>query len=364
MKSDSLLFTLFPPPRVLLHTAAGIDISDRSVKVITLTLKHGHVYPGVFGEEVLAPGIVEHGKIVDPAKLTEVLRKMKEAYALSYVAVGLPEEEAFLFSLPLPPIKERQIPESVLLQLENHIPLPAPDAAFDYEIHSFDPEKGYVLGVTAISKAHVNSYLSSLTAAGLTPLALEIESHALARAIVPRQSTESVLVVDFGKTRAGVTVVSKGVVRYTATVANVGGEDITTAVQKVLGIERGEAEKIKMEKGLSRGEANKALFTALIPIVSVLKDEIGRHLSYWNTRTDMAGTHETITRAYLTGGQSTLPGLAEYLSVQIDIPVAVGNPWQNVSGAQVEIPSISLNEALRYTTSIGLALRSLRPEFV
>lgn len=365
MNPRARLFRLFPPPSYLAERGAGIDISDRSVKVMTLAHRHGHETHNVYGEEVLEPGTVEGGKIRDGAKLTAALKKLKETYALDVVSASLPEEEAFLFTLTLPQLKKSEVRESIVLQLENHIPIPATETAFDYDIITGSPDGTLEVSVSAISRTHVRSYTSVLADAGLTPLSLEVESHSLSRAIIPAESTGTILLIDFGKTRAGLTVVSGGSVRYTATIPNVGGEDITKALQKELNISREEAEKIKVDHGLSRKSDNLPVFNALISLASVLKDEIVRHSGYWNSRVERReASGGTITRAYLAGGQASLPGLAEYLSAHLGFAVSVGDPWVNVTPVSVVMPDLTLNEALRYGTAIGLALRSVRPDIL
>ncbi len=334
---------------------------------MTLVHRHGHEVHGVYGEEVLEPGTVEGGKVRDIAKLASAIKKLKDRFRLRVVSASLPEEEAFLFTLSLPLLKEKEIRGSILLQLENHIPIPATDTAFDYDIIPETPHTigGREVSVTAIARTHVRAYTQALLDAGLTPLSLEVESHSLARSIIPAEEQGTVLLIDFGKTRAGVTVVAGDTVRYTATVPNVGGEDITKALEKELKISREEAEKMKIAHGLSRKGDNSAVFSALIALTSVLKDEMVRHVGYWNTRVERGEVlGGAITRAYLAGGQATLPGLAEYLSSHLGVPVSLGNPWVNVAPVKEVLPDLTLNEALRYGTAIGLALRSVRPDIL
>lgn len=357
MNSRSLVLKYFPPPNYLLKPAAGLDISDRSVKFIELGWENGLVVLKKYGEEVIPPGVVESGKIIDEAKLVQALESLHKRFKLEYVAASLPEEEAYLFSVKLPLMKKRDIYESVRLQLENHIPLPADKAAFDYEIHRglSNQENEYEIGVAAISSQNAASYENVIKKSGLVPSVLEIEAHSLPRAIMGNED-ETIMIIDFGKTRMSVIIVSSGKVKFTATVNSVGGEDITKAVEKHLGVSRDEAEKLKIEQGLSRGEENKKTFEAIIPVVSALKDEIYKHFNYWNNHNflDLA-----VSKIILAGGQATLPGLAEYLSINLNTNALVANPWINVTGLKKEVPDISFNESLRYTTAIGLALRGL-----
>ena len=357
MNSHSLILKYFPPPHYLLKPAAGLDISDRSVKFIELGWENGLVVLKKYGEETIPPGVVESGKIVDEAKLVQALESLRQRFKLEYVAASLPEEEAYLFSVKLPLMKKSEIYESIRLQLENHIPLPADKAVFDYEIHCHpsNQENEYEIGVAAISSQNAASYENAIKKSGLIPSVLEIEAHSLPRAVMENEEG-TIMIIDFGKTRMSVIIVSSNKVKFTATVNSVGGEDITKAVERHLAISRDEAEKLKIEQGLSRGEKNKKPFEAIIPVVSALKDEIYRHFHYWNNHhpSDLV-----INKIILAGGQATLPGLAEYLSINLNVNVLVANPWINVTGIKKEVPDLPFNESLRYTTAIGLALRGL-----
>jgi len=65
-----------------------------------------------------------------------------------------------------------------------------------------------------------------------------------------------------------------------------------------------------------------------------------------------------LDKVILCGGQSTLPGLSEYLEIHLRHPVILGNPWLKVFPVGRAVPFLKFSEALRYSTAIGLALRN------
>ena len=124
-----------------------------------------------------------------------------------------------------------------------------------------------------------------------------------------------------------------------------------------MNIERAEAEKIKITQGLSRATENTAVFEAIIPVVSAIREEMARRISFWVDQ--KAGQGDlSVDKIILIGGQSSLPGLTEYLSVNLNQPVELGNPWGRVFPAGTAVKALAYNEALRYGTAIGLALRN------
>src|SRR4051812_39367104 len=93
----------FPTPKLLLPPAAGIDISDASVKWLVIA-PYGSAYRiSSFGEEPLQPGIVENGTIKNVDALADVLAKVKTHLGgVSAAHAALPEEAAYVFSMQLP----------------------------------------------------------------------------------------------------------------------------------------------------------------------------------------------------------------------------------------------------------------------
>jgi Tfp pilus assembly PilM family ATPase len=95
----------------------------------------------------------------------------------------------------------------------------------------------------------------------------------------------------------------------------------------------------------------------LLNSVSVLRDEIVRHLLYWQTHKDGEGrNHPRIKKILLCGGDSNLVGLPEYLSISAKTPVELADVWANITDKQKYIPSISFNKSLTFAAALGLAL--------
>ncbi len=342
--------------------AAGVDVSDQSVKFVELESKHGHLGLRRFGETDIPFGAVRSGEIENTEALVGALKVLRERDGVKNIVASLPEEAAYIVPLRLPLMKRGEIRSSIELQLEEHIPIPATDAVFDYEILS-EPtalDSSFSLVVTALPKRIVSMYSEAFAAAGFRTLALEIEAQAIARALVPHQQTEVSLIVDFGKTRISFFIVRGTQVILTATINNIGGEDLTKAIQKTLAVSYEAAEKLKIERGLAPGGTEKEAFFALVPLVSAIRDEITKQLDYWLNHQQGVGKVE-VKKIILCGGQATLPGLVDYLNISLGVPVVLANTWVNLFSFDDVIPPINLNQSLRYTTAIGLALRRVLP---
>lgn len=359
---QNLLLKFFPVPKYLSQPAIGFDISDRSIKFMEILNSVDGFSLGHFGEKEIPTGVIEGGELKDPAQLKIILQELKNKFNLENVFISLPDDKAYTVNLVLPPMKLEEVRGSIELQLEEHIPLPASEVVFDYDLVPPIKERTKLeVGVFVLPKVMVETYLEVFAKAGLNILAIETQSEALARALAPTDCTCTMAIVDIGRNHTATFLLKNGVVTAAAAVP-VGGEAITKSLEKNFKIDFTQAEKLKTEKGLSRSAHNKEVFFASIPVVSAIKDEIERRINFWLEYRDEGGLvsskTKTLDRLILCGGQATLPGLAEYLEIHLKRPVALGNPWLKVFPEGKVVSGLKFNDALRYSTAIGLALRN------
>ena len=89
-------------------------------------------------------------------------------------------------------------------------------------------------------------------------LSLEVEASSIGRAISTGNPDEPVaLVVDFGRARSGFAVLKRGIPIFTSTV-EIGGDAITHAVEKELGLSGADIETFKNEQGLMAETSGKS----------------------------------------------------------------------------------------------------------
>ncbi len=346
---------IFKPSNFLLMPAVGIDISDHSVKYAELFPGANEHRLGRFGDIAIPTGIVEGGKIINPPKLAEILNTLRVEQNLSFVRSALPEEQVYFFRARYPYGTKEELKQTIELSLEEHVPIPASDAIFDFEIVGTAGADADV-AVTVATRATVESYSDTFKASGLTLFSLELEASAIARSVVATEDIGAHLIVDFGEARTGVAIVCGGQVYVTSTVS-VGGQMLTETVARHLAISLTEAESLKREFGLQRNSAHEELFAILLTNIALLRDEINKHLIYWHTHADEEGKpRPVITKILLVGGDSNLPGLPEYLSASLRIDAIVGNIWTNVKLPSRGIPDLPKAASLSYGTAIGLAL--------
>lgn len=345
----------FPTPNFLVPDSFGLDLSDESLKFVKLIRTSSGIKLAKYGEKKIPVGVIESGRIKDTKKLEDIISTWKRENKVNSVRVSVPEEQVYLFKLYL--LKEglKNIRESIELSLEEHIPIPAPEAVFDYEILSQD-ENSLELQITAISKTIIDNYLEILEHNDIALNSFELEADSIARAVIAKEDKGTYMIVDFGEKRTGIFIISGGAVVFTSTL-DFSGEMLNQAIAKNFKVNMEEAEKIKRQYGLKRDAKNREVFPVLLNSVSVLRDEVAKHLMYWQTHKDEKGkSNILIKKIILCGGGSNLTGLTEYFSVSLKIPTELADVWQNINVVDKKIPEMTFRESLSFAPSLGLAL--------
>ena len=356
------LMSIAPPPRYLSLPSVGVDISDTSLKYIKFAPadRQGNRALALWGDIDIPSNVLNRGHVEDQEQLSAVLAEFKRATGASFVRVSLPEERAYLFETSIKRGVPLQEVRSLLeFRFEENVPIPLREAIFDYEVlPTTDEARELRVSVAAYARETITRYFEACVAAGLTPVTFEVEAQAMGRAVVPdTEAPETVMLIDFGKTRTGVGIVRAGTLMYTSTI-DIGGARLSQVLRKALGdLPEAELTKIKNTEGLVRGENNTRSYEALVASISVIKDEIAARMQYWHTRKGNQGEGR-ISSVILCGGSSNLKGLPEYLSDALGVPTTRANVWRHAFAAEEVVPPIDRRYSYGYATAIGLALGS------
>ncbi len=350
-------------PRLLMPRAAGVDISDSSIKWLTLEPSERGLRVQTHGDIPLESGIVINGVIHNVSALADVLKGVrKEMKGVTCAHAALPEEAAYVFSMQVPGGTPRtQILSMIEFEFEGRVPIPPSAAVYDYSTISRDESGSEEISVVVFPKDVAQAYVDAFSAAGITLLSLEVEARSIARAVSSSDAAEPiVLLVDFGRARTGFAVVKRGVPIFTSTV-EVGGDLIDRMLVGKLSMTHEDAERFKNDEGLlaPRKEASPQL-DAVSGAAAALADEVARHYHYWDTRRNEHGERMTpVGRVILVGGNANLRGLPDYISGRVQAKAARGNVWRHVTDFEDYVPPIDKHNSLQFATAIGLALRGL-----
>ena len=350
------LRTAFAPPRYLAPPLSGIDLSASGVKAVRLVQSPAGLTLGSYVEERLAPGAFAEGEIVDRTAVVAALSAAAKAADISAANAALPESKSYLFETTVQNASRVEWRTTIEQQLDELIPLPPPDVAFDIVRIGQSTDGGVRVAGVGFAHRIIDDTLAAFDQAGVEIHALEGEPFAMARALIPAGDAATVLIIDVGKTTTKISIVAGRIPRFETTIG-IGGHALTLAVQKHFGVTEAEARKVKIERGIVPAPGNEDYLAAMLSTVSAIRDEILRRLEYWQEKASLTEAHEPVSRAILAGGNASVRGLPEYLEGALGIPVAAGDVFTNLASRDTWIPELDYAESLAYATAIGLALR-------
>jgi type IV pilus assembly protein PilM len=317
----------------LKYDAFGIDINDSSVKIIKLEKTQGKFSMASFGRQDLNSGIVESGVINNEKELSKSIRvacnnvkgkKLKTKYAV----ISLPEEESFLQVIQMPKMSRGELKSAVLFEAENYIPLPIDQVYLDFQI--ITPLKDGLdhldVLVAATPKKVVDSYVLCAQSAGLTPICAEVESLAIARALVKNETSENpIVLIDIGKNNIGFMVFSGCSMRFTYSIP------------------------ISPEKFTKQA------------VLKELSEQIKKYINFYQEHAshEHIPSNGEIKSILLTGGGSNYKNLTNFITKETGIQTEIGNVLVNLPTLKNVNPEINLPS---FACAIGLALGGINIE--
>lgn len=348
----------------------GLDISDLSIKLIffkrkNLQAKTTSFKLAAFGQISVPEGCFDKGEIKDFEKVAYFIKKLCKnpdygKIESPYLISVLPETKSFIKLIEIPFAENGNISEAIKEEIKKDIPVAIEETYLDWQIISrrslkqrFDQNEDKIKIIVGISpKNIVDDYTLLLKKSGLKPLALEIESVAIARSLFALKETSNyppVAILDLGATRSSVIIFDEGAIQLTSATA-VSGQEISKNLALNLKISFSKAEKFKTICGLNNKKCQKIIDEILRPSIEILAKNAQEVIDFYQEQ-----SNKKIGEILLCGGGANLKGLESFLSQKLKIKTKKGNPLINIPFKTPFSPS----ESLSYTTAIGLALRGI-----
>ena len=333
----------------------GFDIGHNSIKVMqidTSSKTHkvlGYAYTS-FDEKA-----VKNGVIVDPETIAKEVfplfkRNLIGTIDTRRVVSALPVSKTFNRVLTLPKLPKDELREAIKVEAEQYIPVSIDKLYIDYDIAESKGKDTNEVLIVAAPKNIVDSYLVLFELLGLEVALLETSISAATRLVMHAEQTDlPTLIIDFGSVSTDLSIFDT-TLRVTGTVSE-GGDTITKAIAKELKVTPKQAQTIKTKHGLGPGKRQSQIRKALEPMLNKMVGETKKMVRFYQ---DRSGTERKLEQVIILGGGANMPGLADYLTDKIRIPVRTCNPWLNLDFGDLQPPH-ALEKTL-YATSAGLGL--------
>ncbi len=349
-------------------TIVALDIGSSSVAGAELRSSKGRVTLSKAAVEPLSPGLVRDGEIVNPGALALELRRFwrAERFSGKRVRLGVANQRVVVRIIEIPALDDPEERRSAArYEAAEQIPMPPESTVVDLQpVMRFSTEAGARERVVAVvaHREMVQALAGVVRRAGLVPTAIDLESFAILRALLPpppvvdegSPDTPARAVCHVGAQITNMMIAVDRRCHFTRMVG-FGGTQLTAAVSERTGLPTAEAESLKVASGLLGeqvvghdpavvGDVREALAVAARPLAR----EIERSLEYYRSQS----FSRPVDRLVLSGGTSLCAGLDRYLAQALNIPVQRGNPLTWLHGA----PQIDVALAARAAVAVGLAL--------
>ncbi len=339
----------------------GLDVSSSSVKLVELSQSAS----GELVLERLASEPFEKGWIVDGQveKFDEVADAVRRVVSRSgtktrQVVMAMPQSAVITKKIVLPAgLREDEMEIQVESEAHQYIPFSLDEVSLDFCVigpNATSPGDVDVL-IAASRKDRVQDRQGLAEAAGLTPVVLDIESHASRLAMgrlintLPEAGKDALVALfEIGADTTSLKVLRDDDMLYDRD-QSFGGSQLTQLISRQYGFSFEEAEQKKISGDLPE-DYEPSLLT---PFVDSLAHEIGRALQYFFTSTP----HHKVHYVMLAGGTASMPGLRERVKDVTGFQSKVVNPFENMKIGSAVRESRLRREAPAYLTACGLAMR-------
>jgi type IV pilus assembly protein PilM len=334
----------------------GLDIGSGLIKLVVID--HGKSQPELVKvaiTPVLADAIVE-GEVMDPGIVADAIRGLFVTAALKQkgVVTAVGGRDVIVKKIQMDRMKEADAREVIRWEAEQHVPFDMENVELDFQI--LDPEgEGLQMNVllVAAKRELVESKVSLLTDAGLSPEIIDVDAFALHNAFelnYPDEQTGMVGLLNIGHEVTNINILEDGVPILT--------RDLAIGTRRF-------REDLQRERGMTAEDADKLLQAAEAdPAVSPYVESRGEEMAVGIERAaaflqTASKTGLAIGKIYMSGGGSRIPGLGAVLADRLRLPVEKADPIKNLAVGEGVFDTLAIEEvAPLLMLPVGLAMRA------
>lgn len=336
----------------------GVDIGSQAIKVCHLIQRQKGIFLNNFGLANLPPSSIVNGAIKEPQLIAKSLQSLFTHLQIpsKEIVFAISGYSVIIKKINLPSMTEKELSQSIQYEAQQHIPFDIKEVNLDFQIMGplrEDPDSLSVL-LVAVKKETLNAFLEVFNLAGLEACIADVAALALANAYEMKYPLggSPVALINLGASQITVHILSQDGPVFTRDIF-LGGRQLTEQIQSQLGLSFEEAEKVKLMWDRSPDQLDQ-IGPSFLSVVQTWMDEIKKILDVLT-----ASDPETKpTKIVLSGGSSLLPGLPQFLSKGLQLPVELFNPFSLVqTDPDFFDPKYIQSLGPQMAIAFGLALR-------
>ncbi len=343
----------------------GLDIGSSSVKAVELKQTKRGLQLVHFRMVPLPPEAIVDGAIMNSSAVVDAISELisLENIKTKDCATSICGHSVIVKKIKLPQMTEEELEESIQWEAEQYIPFDITDVNLDVQILGSDEHDVGQMEVVLVAakKDIINDNMAVLLESGLNPQVMDVDAFAVENMFEATYGIQegTVALANIGASIININIVRNGVSTFTRDIT-MGGSQFTEEIQKQLQVSHEEAESLKLGGDLGApSETTEAVIPqevgGIIRSVSeTMAAEIQRSLDFFAA----TATDDKISRLFLMGGSSKVPGLTSVVESRLGIPTEIVNPFQAIEINEKNFNVSHINEvAPAAAVAVGLALR-------
>lgn len=348
------------------RSLVAIDIGSSAVKVVE-TVGGRQKKLQAMGLEILPPGAVVDGVIHTPEAVEETLKGLLKKLKINprgrRAALSLGGSSILIKKVQMQIKAAGELAEQVFYEAEQHFQTDMAEIYFDYaelDLPAGQEGEKSVLLVGA-RREMVEQYIAAVHAVGMRVGVIECDGFSAANMFEHNYGMAAGLValINVGASVTQVSIIGNGQYLYTRDVP-LGGEEYSRQIVQLLGVDRDNAEALKVAVSAGTGNVPPELAKLLGEINEQLVGEVQVTIDYFFQSGDPIARDSGLVGVFLTGGGSRTLGLDAAMAAALSIPVQIVNPFQklDVNPKKFKMDYILMQGHL-FGVAVGLSLRAM-----
>ncbi|MAB81307.1 MAG: hypothetical protein CMJ89_18325 [Planctomycetes bacterium] len=336
----------------------GLDLGSQLVKAVEISLD---------GSEPVISGFAV-AEVLEGGDRSEAIAQVfsKGRFRAKNVVTSVSGQAVVVRYITMPQMSDSELAQAIRFESDKYLPFDNDEVQIDCQrlmrtppIQSeggrTDEQIGVVLA--ACRAAVVEDQIAEISRHGLTPIAVDVDVFALANAWelcglseaeLTDNDSNAIALADVGASCTSINVLCEGETCFSREIG-IGGQDMTQATARRLGVDAAEAEMIKRESEEREAEVGRAI----LPVLEDLASELSLSLDYVENREGLR-----VEEVLLSGGGVMAPGAISFIEQATG---RTARTWNPLEGLRVSVDRVDVEQleacAPSLAVAIGLAAR-------
>jgi len=321
----------------------GLDIGSHSIKMIQLKGSGKKWSLAKYCIQKISGGSTS--ELSPDERRDTIINDLKQMVSsskitLKKVATAVSGNSVIVRYVKFPKMSPQDLQKTIQFEAEPYIPFDVKEVNIGTQILGDVTEEGVAKMETVLVAAKndiLQERMNTIANAGLKTAIIDVDAFTLENSyelVRDPSMPETVMLLNIGASVTNINILENGISKVVRDIF-IAGETFTNAIQRGLQVDYKTAEELKENKGLivsaEQGEAAEEdvrISMAMVPVVHELVAEIKRSIDYYQAPTE---GEMRVERVLLSGGSANLKHIDRFLASELNIPVEINNPFQNIN---------------------------------